>query len=181
MSGGTEDGNRKMPIILLSPLLVGSFCQGWGEWKRARTQLQKEPCAHPALLSFWLICAKPFAKLSKLYFNHQYNDASIYLTSTCLRRAMSIFISYFGLPRQTQLTLNNRAYIWPGVHFISFKFNFSRIWQGLVFSRVCIKMPVLSVCIFLVILSPVCSSAHYCCSSFQGANLFFFYSVINVF
>ncbi len=42
MSGGTEDGNRKMPIILLSPLLVDSFCQGWGEWKRARTQLQKE-------------------------------------------------------------------------------------------------------------------------------------------
>ncbi len=106
MSGGTEDGNRKMPIILLSPLLVGSFCQGWGEWKRARTQLQKEPCA---LLSFWLICAKPFAKLSKLHFNHQCNDASIYLTSTCLRRAMSRFISYFGLPRQTQLTLNNRA------------------------------------------------------------------------
>ncbi len=27
--------------------------------------------------------------------------------------------------------------IWPGVHFISFKFNFSRIWRGLVFSWVC--------------------------------------------
>ncbi len=39
--------------------------------------------AHPAPLSFWLICAKPFAKLSELHFNHQCNDASIYLTSTC--------------------------------------------------------------------------------------------------
>ncbi len=28
--------------------------------------------------------------------------------------------------------------IWPGVHFISFEFNFSRIWRGLVFSWVCI-------------------------------------------
>ncbi len=27
--------------------------------------------------------------------------------------------------------------IWPGVHFISFEFNFSRIWRGLVFSWVC--------------------------------------------
>ncbi len=27
--------------------------------------------------------------------------------------------------------------IWPGVHFISFEFNFSRIWQGLFFSWVC--------------------------------------------
>ncbi len=27
--------------------------------------------------------------------------------------------------------------IWPGVHFISFKFNFSRIWRGLFFSWVC--------------------------------------------
>ncbi len=27
--------------------------------------------------------------------------------------------------------------IWPGFHFISFEFNFSRIWRGLVFSWVC--------------------------------------------
>ncbi len=27
--------------------------------------------------------------------------------------------------------------IWPGIHFISFEFNFSRIWRGLVFSWVC--------------------------------------------
>ncbi len=27
--------------------------------------------------------------------------------------------------------------IWPGVHFISFEFNFSRIWRGLFFSWVC--------------------------------------------
>ncbi len=27
--------------------------------------------------------------------------------------------------------------IWPGVHFISFEFNFSRVWRGLVFSWVC--------------------------------------------
>ncbi len=27
--------------------------------------------------------------------------------------------------------------IWPGVRFISFEFNFSRIWRGLVFSWVC--------------------------------------------
>ncbi len=42
--------------------------------------------AHPALLYFCLICADPFAKLLKLHFNHQCNDASIYLTSTCLQR-----------------------------------------------------------------------------------------------
>ncbi len=46
--------------------------------------------AHPAPLSFWLICAKHFATLSKLLFNHQCNDASIYLTSTCLRRLKQI-------------------------------------------------------------------------------------------
>ncbi len=44
---------------------------------------------------------------------------------------------YKLLPRQTQLTLHNRAWIWPGVHFISFEFNFSRIWQGLDFGWVC--------------------------------------------
>ncbi len=27
--------------------------------------------------------------------------------------------------------------IWPGVHFISFEFNFSRIWRGFVFSWIC--------------------------------------------
>ncbi len=173
--------------------------------------------------------------------------------------------------------------IWPGVHFISFEFNFSRIWRGLVFSWVCtirgrshiapknawktlgallspffqcaravalrrrlsllsnhqlrsplqegkfvtwpavrlrhseklrcfyldaslplwariprvyiwnnelkrakdaicerpLKTPVLSVCIFLVILAPVSSSAHYLLQFFHGA--FFFYSVTNVF
>ncbi len=42
--------------------------------------------AYPAPLSFCLICADPFAKLLKLHFNHQCNDASIYLTSTCLQR-----------------------------------------------------------------------------------------------
>ncbi len=36
---------------------------------------------HPAPLSFWLICAKPFAKPSKLRFNQQCNDVSIYFTS----------------------------------------------------------------------------------------------------
>ncbi len=176
--------------------------------------------------------------------------------------------------------------IWPGVHFISFEFNFSRIWRGLVFSWVCtirgrshiapknawktlgallspffqsaravalrrrlsllsnhqlrsrykkeisshdlrcacgilkswdvfismrrgrawkkrariprvyiwnnelkrakdaicerpLKTPVLFVCIFLVILAPVSSSAHYLLQFFHGA--IFFYSVTNVF
>ncbi len=183
--------------------------------------------------------------------------------------------------------------IWPGVHFISFELNFSRIWRGLVFSWVCtirgrshtapknawktlgallspffqsaravalrgrlsllsnhqlrsplqegnfvtwpavrlrhseklrcfyldaartrlektsaslplwariprvyiwnnelkrakdaicerpLKTPVLSVCIFLVILAPVSSSAHYLLQFFHGA--IFFYSVTNVF
>ncbi len=36
--------------------------------------------------TFWLICARPFSKLSKLNFNHQWHNASIYLTSTCLQR-----------------------------------------------------------------------------------------------
>ncbi len=40
--------------------------------------------ANPVPLSFCLIFAEPFAKLSKLNFNHQCNDARIDLTSTCL-------------------------------------------------------------------------------------------------
>ncbi len=35
--------------------------------------------AHPAPLSFCLICAEPLGKLSTLHFNHKCNDASIYL------------------------------------------------------------------------------------------------------
>ncbi len=42
-----------------------------------------------------------------------------------------------------------------------------------------LKTPVLSVCIFLVILAPVSSSAHYLLQFFHGA--IFFYSVTNVF
>ncbi len=43
----------------------------------------------PCTTVFLVICAKPFAKPPKLRFNHQCNDVSIYVTSTCLRRAMS--------------------------------------------------------------------------------------------
>ncbi len=51
---------------------------------------------HSASLSFCIICEKPFAKLLKLHCNHQCNNASIYLTSTCLRRLMSRFYKLLG-------------------------------------------------------------------------------------
>ncbi len=42
--------------------------------------------------------------------------------------------------------------------------------------------PVLSVCISLVILAPVCPSAHYLLQLFPGSDfVFIFYSVMNVF
>ncbi len=62
--------------------------------------------------------------------------------------------------------------IWPGVHFISFEFNFSRVRRGLVFSWVCTITPVLFVCIFLVILAPVSSSAHYLLQLFPRSDFF---------
>ncbi len=135
---------------------------------------------YPAPLSFWLICVKPFAKPSKLHFNHQCNDVSFYLTSTCLRRAMSRCCK-FGLPRQTQLTLHNRAWIY-GQGFTSYpssstSVEYDRVW----FSAGSAPLtPVMSVCIFLVILAPVSSSAHYLLQLFPRSN-FFFYSVTNVF
>ncbi len=75
-------------------------------------------------------------------------------------------------PRQTQLEQHNflRVQLQPNT-------------QSLVFSWVCTITPFMSVCIFLVILAPVCSPAHYLLQLFQGSDFFyfFFYSVMNVF
>ncbi len=71
--------------------------------------------------------------------------------------------------------------IWPGVQLMSFKFNFSRIWRGLVFSWVCI----INAC--LVRLHPSCdfSANLFSCPLFTAVvsrdQCFFFYSVMNVF
>ncbi len=70
-------------------------------------------------------------------------------------------------------TLHNRAWIWPGVHFISFEFNFSRIRRGLVFSWVCTNnachVRLHLSCDFLrqFLLLPII-----CCSCFHGAIFF---------
>ncbi len=135
----------------------------------------------PCTAVFWLICAKPFAKPSKLHFNHQCNDVSIYLISTftlplhaCEGRCRDVISCYFGLPRQTQLTLHNRAWIWSGVHFIPLS-STSAEYDGVWFSAGSAPLTsVLSVCIFLVILAPVSSSAHYLLQLFPQSDFFFF-------
>ncbi len=96
-------------------------------------------------LSFWLICAKPLS----LILNHQCNDVSIYLISTCLRRAMSR--CYKLLVRSPEakhsLTLHNRAWIY-GQGFTSFlrvQLQQSTTGSGFQLGPAPLK-PVLSVC-----------------------------------